>query len=286
MSIWLYHINPKRTGYKYSWQPDRPRSILRSRDKEWFAVQMFRSVNDGDTICVYMKNIPPQKNGVCVLGSVTKVNVAKRTFRWLVDAKRSARRLSDPIPEKVIRKFFGRSYGNSMQRLTAAKETRWLHLFQTDQVVDGVPLLKAKGKPHALSSSTDPFVSRENGLRGELHVLKILSERYPESRGYVVTHISKQNSDSDHDIVVRKGRKVVRLVEVKTRFGVRPDPVIMSERELACRTQNRAAHSIFIVYLSRGAQIREVVEIGSDNAFALKPRQHWLTPGIVLSTHI
>lgn len=153
MSIWLYHINPKRNEYTYSWDVEQPRTILRNSDKEWLAGQMFRLIEVDDTLCVYMKNIQPRKEGVYVIGTVTGVDVNERTFRWRVDKRRSARRLGDPIPKQLIHTFFGRSYGNSMQRLAPSKEKRWLGLFQTDEVVDDVPLLKARGVPRALSPS-------------------------------------------------------------------------------------------------------------------------------------
>lgn len=279
-TTWLYHINPKSPeGYTYNWNVDHPKTLLRKNDKEWGASNMFKQVGLGDMICVYMKNIPPNIDGVYVVGIVTKVCVDRQTFVWEPDETRSAVTLSRPIPKREVQDFFDRSHGNRMQRLPQSKQQKWLRRLGRGEVVDGVPLVMAKGVPRALSPNFDPIVSREHGVIGELFVIKRLSELYPRAKGFNVVHVSKSDLGSDHDVAVMRGRKIIRLVEVKARVGVPGDPVIISERELGCRRANLAVHSIFIVYLNKGGIPRSVLEIGSRNSFGLTPRQYWLTPG-------
>jgi hypothetical protein len=280
MTIWLYHINPKNSqGYTYGWDVERPSTLLKSKDKDWDAGQMLYQVKPGDLIHAYMKNIAPNPPGVYVVGTVTGVDIEDGTLHWRVDENRSAGTLTRPIGKDTVRAYFGRGYGGSMQRLPAGKTKRWLRLIGHGEVTDGIPLVKARTKPRPMAD-TDPIVSRENGLKGERHVMSILKKRYPKSEGFQVTHVSQGDAGSDHDIGVKRRGKRVRLVEVKTRVGRPPQPVIISERELLCRKENSSAHSIFVVYLGLKGSIRNVVEIDSKNAFALKPRQHWLTPGI------
>jgi hypothetical protein len=66
----------------------------------------------------------------------------------------------------------------------------------------------------------------------------------------------------------------------KARVATPGDPVSISERQLLYRRANRRRHTIFVVYLRQGGSVRAVVEIGALDAFALKPREHWLTPGL------
>lgn len=282
MNTWLYHINPKnRLGYTYRWDVEHPRTLLRSTDKEWPAGQMFRKVAVGDRICVFMKNIGRNPDGVYVVGSVMSVEPEDGTFVWQVDENRSARTIANPIHRSVIERFFGRGYGSSMQQLPPEKQARWWKLFGKGEVVEGAPLVKARGKPRASLPTIEPFVSREHGLRGELHVVRLLEQRYPKAKGFKVLHVSKDAPGSDHDIVVRNGQRLIRLVEVKTRMGVPGDPVCISERELLCRRTHHALHSIFVVYLGTGGFVRSVVEIDSRDSFSLRPRDHWLTPGVL-----
>src|SRR5665213_9304 len=281
MNTWLYHINPHSPeGWSYGWSVERPSTLLTSRDKKWPAGQMFRKVAVGDMICVYMKNIPPNPDGVYVIGRVTVVDTVRKTFLWSIDKKRSARTLVVPVPKHTVRKFFGRGYGSAMQCLKPARVRSWLRLLGKGELFEGIPMVKAKSVPVALSPTFDPLVSRQHGLCGELHVVGILAKRYPKTQGFRVIHVAKHDPASDHDIAVHKHGHPARLIEVKCRVGVPGDPVIMSERELACRRENRPNHSIFIVYLDRKGSIRSVVTIDSRDSFALMPRQHWLTPGI------
>src|SRR2546430_12973369 len=70
MTIWLSHINPKnRFGYTMGWDIARPSTLLRSPDRTWYAGSMFKKIQPGDTICVYMKNIPKHPDGVYVVGA-------------------------------------------------------------------------------------------------------------------------------------------------------------------------------------------------------------------------
>ena len=279
-NVWLYHINPKnRQGHTYSWKVDQPRTILHSRDKVWPAGNMFKKVAAGDLVCIYMKNIRPNPDGIYIVGSVRSVNPRNREFSWRPDQSRSARTLVSPIPPKSIHEFFGRGYGASMQRLDHKKQRACLRLLGQGEVTDGIPLLKVRAPRNvATHSRTDPEASREHGRIGELHVLKILRTRYPKSRGFQVTHVAAQRADADHDIAVMKAHRYVRFIEVKTRVGVPGDPVIISDRELACRRRNRRAHTIFVVYLGANRLIRGVLEIEGRDNFALAPRQFWLSP--------
>jgi hypothetical protein len=282
MTIWLYHINPtNKRGYTYeNWDVSRPKTLLRKGDKKWTALQMFNQVQPDDLICVFMKNIQPNPDGVYLVGRITEVDRDARNFVWEPDAKLSALTLSKPVPKHEVKVFFGRSHGSGMQRLPLAKHRKWLKRLGKGEIIDGMPLVKARGKPPASRPNADPAVSKENGIFGEKVILKLLRKRYPASKGFVVAHISDSNSASDHDIAVLRGEKVVRHVEVKTRVGRIGDPVIISERELACRRANTSRHSIFVVYLGTGKVVRSIAEIGDSDDFALAPRQHWLTPGI------
>ena len=73
-----------------------------------------------------MKNIPPNIDGVYVVGIVTKVCVDRQTFVWEPDETRSAVTLSRPIPKREVQDFFDRSHGNRMQRLPQSKQQKWL----------------------------------------------------------------------------------------------------------------------------------------------------------------
>src|SRR5438067_395163 len=99
MNTWLYHINPRsREGWTYRWEVECPPTLLSSNHKDWPAGQKFRQVAVGDLICVYMKNIRPNPDGVYVIGTLNRVNLERRTFSWEPDKRRSARTLVVPIP--------------------------------------------------------------------------------------------------------------------------------------------------------------------------------------------
>jgi Holliday junction resolvase-like predicted endonuclease len=228
-----------------------------------------------------MKNIPPNPDGIHIVGRIVKVDPEERMLWWRPDQRRSARTLAAPIPAEVIRRFFGPGTGGAMQRLPATNECKWRRLLRYGEVVEGVPLLRVRGRPKKRTPpKVDPRVKREHGQKGERHVLKILRGRYPQTEGYKVVHAAKENPGTDHDIAIHKGSRVVRLVEVKTRVGVPGDPILISDRQIDCRRKNRGAHSIFIVYLNQGSSIRCVLEIGSRDSFALAPHQFWLTPPV------
>ncbi len=280
-NIWLYHINPKSAyGYEYGWTPENPASILNSTDREWSSGRMFNKVAVDDLICVYMKNIGEKTDGVYVVGNVVSVSPHKAMFSWRPDRKRSARTLMFPILTDTIKKFFPRSYGSSIQLLAPGKQQKWIDLLGLGDVTNGVPRVKTRKPPKSTTSPTsDPKASFEHGQLGEKHVLEILLERYKESPGHKVVHVSAKNPGSDHDIAVLKNGVAVLFVEVKTRVGKPNDPVLISEREVQCRKANQSRHSIFVVYLGSKAKIRGVLEIDSKGKFELKPRQHWLFPG-------
>lgn len=123
MTIWLYHINPKnRFGFTMGWDISRPSSLLKSSDRVWGSGNMFNKVQSGDTICVFMKNIPDNPDGVYIIGTVQKTGLDGGDFSWSVDRKRSARVLVSPIERPTIRKFFPRPYGGSMQELPKHRE--------------------------------------------------------------------------------------------------------------------------------------------------------------------
>ncbi len=133
MTVWLYHINPKRLPSPnrprpYGWDVDRPEELLERPEWEFPAGQMFKKVAVGDLICVYMKNIKPKRDGMYVVGTVSKVGVEKYRFRWRPDKRRSARSLASPVSPEDIHACFGRSYGLAMQKVIAAKQKAWLQL--------------------------------------------------------------------------------------------------------------------------------------------------------------
>lgn len=281
-NIWLYHINPANSeGWTYGWDVDQPRTLLTSRDKEWPAGNMFRQVLVGDLICINMKNMDRRPSGVHVVGIVTKVLHHERTFVWRPDKARSARTLVSPIETADVRRYFGRGYASALQRLPADHHREWLKLLGEGEVTDGVPLLEVTGRPKAsVAPDRDPQVSREHGLLGERHVLKILRKRYPTRDGFHVDHVAKTDPFADHDVAVYRGTSRILIAEVKTRVGYPGDPVIVSERELQCRRANQFRHRVFIVYLAPKGAIRCVLEIGREDSFALSPRQSWMTPAV------
>jgi hypothetical protein len=134
LNIWLYHINPK-SGWTYGWDIEDPQTMLQSSDREWPAGNYFRELAIGDILCVYQKNIPPNPPGVYVAGKVVAVSVPAHTFRWRLDQKRSTRFLAAPIGPDVIRKFFPRSYGASLQRLPKAKQKAWLKILDSGETI-------------------------------------------------------------------------------------------------------------------------------------------------------
>lgn len=280
-NVWLFHINPDSSfGHSHGWTLEYPKTILKSKDRTWSSHHMCNKVAVGDVICVYMKNIGDMADGVYVVGNVTDIDPKNAEFTWRPDPKRSARTLVAPIGVTEIRKFFPRSYGASMQPLDPGKRSAWLKLIGEGEVTDGVPCIKAKGKPRStIPPLADPQVSVKHGKIGEAHVMKILRERHKETPKRKVVHISAKDPGADHDIEVVEGKAVLQLVEVKTCVGKTGAPVIISEREMQCRRDNRKRHWIFVVYLNKEEKIRDVVEIGPSEAFELKPRQHWLFPG-------
>lgn len=285
MAIWLYHINPKnRYGYEMGWDISRPSSLLRSGNRTWTASNMFNKVQPGDMICVYMKNSPKNPDGIYIVGTVQKIGLENGTsFSWSVDRTRSARISIVPIKKDTIRKFFPRCYGGSMQELSPKRERAWLSLFGRDnKVINDTPVDTVRKPPcQHLSSfgSADPMASRENGRKGERHVLALLRKEYPSSEGYAVEHVAAKDPSADHDISIRKGKRIVKLVEVKTRTGKPPDPVIISDRELQCRKQLPGRHDIYVVYLDKAGSVHSTLRIGRSEAFLVFPRQYWLHPG-------
>lgn len=284
MTIWLYHINPKnRYGYTMGWDISRPSSLLRSSDRTWGAGTMFNKVKRGDTVCVFMKNIPKNPDGIYIIGTVRQTRLNGGDFSWSVDRERSARVVLSPITTPTIRKFFPRIYGGSMQPLAEHGEKAWLSLLgHNNKVFADTPVVNVRKppprrQPHVTCG--DPEVSRENGLKGERHVLALLRREFSSSDGFRVEHVSAHTPAADHDISVWKGKRLIQVVEVKTRFGRPPDPVLISDRELRCRKQLRGKHAIFIVYLGNGGFIHSTLRIGWKEAYRLLPRQYWLHPG-------
>ncbi|MEW5891191.1 MAG: DUF3883 domain-containing protein [Pseudomonadota bacterium] len=257
MTIWLYHINPKnRYGYTMGWDISRPSGPLRSSDRIWAAGTMFNKVTRGDTICVFMKNIPKSPDGIYIVGTVRQTGLDGGNFSWSVDRERGARTVLSPIATPTIRKFFPRSYGGSMQPLAKQREKAWFSLLGRNKVFADTHVVNVRKSPpprQTRATGGDPEVSRENGLKGERHVLALLRREFSPRDGYRVEHVAAQNPAADHDISIRKGKRLVRLIEVKTRFGKPPDPVLISDRELSCRRQLRGKHAIFIVYLGKAA---------------------------------
>lgn len=285
MAIWLYHINPSnRFGYEMGWDISRPSSLLRRADRTWAAGKMFNKVQPSDMICVYMKNIPKNPDGIYIVGTVQKINLEDGTsFSWSVDRVRSARTSIAPIQKETIRKFFPRSYGGSMQKLSPNRERAWLSLLGRDnKIINDAPVVtvrKAPGQRRPSFGNADPMASRENGRKGERHVLDLLRNEYPSSEGYEVEHVAAKDPFADHDISVSKAKKLVKLVEVKTRTGKPPDPVIISDRELQRRKQLPGKHDIYVVYLDKAGFVHSTLRIGRSEAFHIFPRQYWLHPG-------
>jgi uncharacterized protein DUF3883 len=268
------------------WDVARPSTLLRSSDRTWYAGSMFRKVQPGDMICVYMKNIPKHPDGVYIVGTIRKIGLEDgASFSWSVDQERSAKVLLAPILKATVRKFFPRSYGGSLQPLAQRYTSAWLSLLgRANKVFKDAPIVPVRRAPkrgQVLATGGDPTVSRENGLKGEKYVVALLKRDYSERDGYRVEHVAASNPGADHDIVITKAGKLVRAVEVKTRFGKPPAPVIISERELDCRRQNKARHSIYIVYLDKSGTVHSTLLIGRKDAFALAARQYWLQPGAV-----
>lgn len=287
MAIWLYHINPKnRYGYTMGWDISRPSSLLRSADRTWTASNMFNKVQPSDMICVYMKNIPKNPDGIYIVGTVQKIGLEDgASFSWSVDRARSARTSIVPIQKETIRKFFPRSYGGSMQKLSPKRERAWLSLLGRDnKIINDTPVVtvrKAPGQRRPSFGNADPMASRENGRKGERHVLALLRNEYPSSEGYEVEHVAAKDPFADHDISISKAKKLVKLVEVKTRAGKPPDPVIISDRELQRRKQLPGKHDIYVVYLDKAGSVHSTLRIGRSEAFYIFPRQYWLHPGPV-----
>lgn len=143
-----------------------------------------------------------------------------------------------------------------------------------------VRVRKAPPRSKPLGTGGDPEASRQNGLKGERHVVALLRHQFPSRDGFRVEHVAKKTPGADHDISVTKGSKLIQVVEVKTRVGKLPDPVLISDRELQFRKRTRANHAIFIVYLTKGGVVHSTVCIGRQEAYRLLPRQYWLHPGL------
>ncbi|MGH8639846.1 MAG: hypothetical protein ACREUZ_22185, partial [Burkholderiales bacterium] len=202
--IWLYHINPKnRYGYTMGWNISHPSSLLRSSDRKWGAGTMFNKVKPGDTICVFMKNIPKNPDGIYIIGTVRQTGLEGGDFSWSIDRERSARVVLSPITTPTIRKFFPRSYGGSMQPLAEHRHKAWLSLLgRNNKVFANTPVVNLRKPPpqgHPRVVSGDPEVSRENGLKGEQHVLALLRREFSLRDGYRVEHVSAHTPGSDHD---------------------------------------------------------------------------------------
>src|SRR2546429_5538088 len=185
MDIWLYHINPKSAyGYKYGWDVKRPETILRSSDRTWSSRGAAGEIRRDDLICVYMKNIGDKPDGVHIVGVVKSVDSERAEFSWRPDRKRSDRTLVYPIPTDVIRRFFPRSYGWSIQQLHRRKRGAWLNSIGTGQETDAVPRVEVRRAPDKVARpDVDPAVVVEHGLIGEKHVLRVLRERYRTDEG-------------------------------------------------------------------------------------------------------
>ena len=127
----LYHINPESpAGWEYGWDESKPETLITSGDRVWPAENKYRKLAVGDLICVYMKNIPPNPNGIYVVGRITQVLPEDREFRWEVDHTLSARMLMDPVPAEEVKRLFGRSYGSYMQQLPARNHQELLQLIR------------------------------------------------------------------------------------------------------------------------------------------------------------
>ena len=281
MNIWLYNINPKSPqAYRYGWDVDEPKTLLKSGDKEWGTTAP-RQVQVGDMVCVYMKNLKGKPDGVYVVGFVTEVNVGARTFTWRVDKARTLQTLVIPIEKEAVAKHFGRGFGAPMRRIKHNR-TAWLARVATGGSREGGrPIAKATKKPSKAKAEAcwNPKASKENGLKGEKYVLRLLRKRYPAKNGFQVVHVAADSPSADHDIAVMRAGKCELYVEVKTRVGAPGDRVIISENELKCRKRNKGKHAIFIVYLAASKKVHSTIEIGSTDAFELSPRQHFLIPG-------
>ena len=242
------------------WKVEEPRTLLKSSDRTWVAGKMFNKVRPGDMICVYMKNIAPNPDGVYIVGNIRRVGLENgASFSWAIDRKMSAKVVVSPIATPTVRKFFPRSYGGSMQLLADRHRDTWQSLFgRGNSVFQDTPVIKVgSSAPKSVPRKPpgDPIVSREHGIKGERHVLALLKQRFPLKDGYKVEHVAASDPNADHDIAVSKGHTVVYLVEVKTRVGRPNEPVIISERELDRRKRSGGRHAIFVVYLDDRANI-------------------------------
>lgn len=280
-NVWLYHINPKSPAkYNYGWDVNEPKTMLKTKDREWPASQMRNQVTVGDMLCVFSKKMLGKPDGVYVAGTISQLDQYSGTFTWRPNRRWSTRLIAAPVLTETLRRFFGRSYGSSIQRLPPSKRAKWVTLFDAgNEIVDGVPVISVgNSKQSKPATPGHPYGSKENGVLGEKFVLKILKKRYPKGAGYEVVHVAASKPTSDHDIAIHKGGVLVRLVEVKTRVGSPNDPVLISERELRCRTLNEGRHSIFIVYLGIGKSVASVLELNAKDTYALSARQYWLYP--------
>ena len=277
MAIWLYHVNPKNEGgYSYAWDLAQPRTLLRV--SPWFvAGSMFRKVAVGDLISVYMKNIGLNPDGVYVVGTIVKVDSDDGEFKWQPDPRRSARIVESPIPPELVRKFFGRSYGHSMQQLPTTKTDKWLRLVERGKNY-GKHVRpkrdKGSGPQHPAFGSTEDirdFVESEHlaaqGFKTNPAMRKAV-ERYAAERAR--SHYEKhgfhvREHGRPFDLNCQKGRKCL-YVEVK---GTQSNggEVILTPNEVDFAQKNKmelfVLHSVEVTlrgkrYVARGGVIRVV----------------------------
>ncbi len=251
MNTWLYHINPRRAGWKYHWNVKDPETLLDG--KKWLAGKMFRQVAPGNLICIFTKNILPKPDGVYVVGTVNSVDLDGRNFDWKADKKRSARIRAVPIGKKVIRRFFGRSRGGSMQRLPPAKLADWLELLGKGQV--SMSIIPPR-KP-------DPDLDFLPGFEHDPVVRKVIevaavqkARRHYEKKGYSVVERGKP-----YDLRCKRGSTTV-YVEVKgTRTkGAKKLKIFLTRNEVKFADTHRmelfVVHSITVVDGKRSPRAR------------------------------
>lgn len=218
-NTWLYHINPKSPeGYEYGWNINDPKTMLKTKDREWPASQMRKQVSVGDILCVYLKNMKTKPDGVYIVGRITKVDPDEGTFIWRPDRPWSAQLVVAPISKETVREFFGRGFGGAMQRLPVKKTNQWMTLFSEA----AVGRAGTNGKAHesdALPSSTAGGgglgTTPEQIKKVELAAVQAVTHYY-ESEGWSVKDVSKENLG--YDLVSRR-KKAELHVEVKGSSG-------------------------------------------------------------------
>jgi len=213
-NIWLYHINPKSAaGWEYKWDVSRPHTLMGNHDKVWSAGKMSRKINVGDLICVYMKNIRPMADGIYIVGRVTKVMPDDHEFAWKADQVQSSRMLDAPLPKDVVRRFFGRSYGPSMQPLPVTKREEFLSLLGNGNFADDISPRDTQNRPKGekLPRHPDPLVR----CRVEKMAVQITTDHFL-TQGYLVDSVEADNVGWDLSAV--RGKRELRL-EVKGLSG-------------------------------------------------------------------